>query len=271
MKKRYSFRKCLTSILGVLAALMMSVPSVVFAAEVETETTTGKPASDSTDVKILDSMPIIYTDSDLNAALAVLDMSTGSPLDLNNTTVPSGTVLTYVISYRNTNETTETVHMQIPVPDVYPLRTSYQGSYEGTLVNWDGIEVAPGETVTRYITCDTPKATSMIPNTGLVMISDGQNMQTNTVNVAVSAPAAVTTVEPTPQQPVNDTGVLGAMRRALKAAEDSPAVLGMRRAIQTGDVPYIAVRVALLVAICTAVASVIVLIIKRDRKTEQGE
>lgn len=266
MKKRYVFRKCLTSILGVLAALMMSVPSVVFAAEVETETTTGKPASDSTDVKILDSMPIIYTDSNLNATLAVLDMSTGSSLDLNNTTVVSGTVLTYVISYRNTNETTETVHMQIPVPDVYPLRTSYQGRYEGTLVNWDGIEVAPGETVTRYITCDTPKATSMIPNTGLVMISDGQNMQTNTVNVAVSAPAVVTTVEPTPQQPLNDTGVLGAMRRALTAAEDSPAVLGMRRAIQTGDVPYIAVRVALLVAICTAVASVIVLIAKRSKK-----
>ena len=268
MKKH--FKQYLTAILGVLAALMMSAPSVAFAAEMEG--TGGKPASDSTDVKILDSMPIIYTDSDLNAALAVLDMSTGQPVDLNNTTVASGTVLTYVIAYHNTNETTETVHMQIPVPDTYPLRSSYQGTYAGTLVNWDGITVEPGETVTRYITCDTPTSTSMIPNTGLVMISDGQNMQTNTVNVAVSAPVALTTPAPEPvETPKEDTGVLGAMRRALKAAEDSPAVLGMRRAIQTGDVPYIAVRVALLVAICTAVASVIVLIAKRDRKTERGE
>lgn len=271
MKKR--FKPCITAIFSVLAACILMIPMPVFASgfSMEGDQTDTRQASDSTDVKILDTMPIIYTDSDLNAALAVLDMSTGSPLDLNNTTVASGTVLTYVISYRNTNETTETVHMQIPVPDVYPLRTSYHGSYEGTLVNWDGIEVAPGETVTRYITCDTPKATSMIPNTGLVMISDGQNMQTNTVNVAVSAPAVATTVEPAPGRPVNDTGVLGAFRRALKAAEDSPAVLGMRRAIQTGDVPYIAVRVALLVAICTAFASVIVLIAKRDRKTERGE
>ena len=268
MKKKYGLKRFLTSVFGVLAALMMSVPSVVFAAETETET--GTVASDSTDVKIVDSMPVIYTDPDLNAALAVLDMSTGEAVDLNNQTVSSGTVLTYVISYRNTNETTETVHLQIPVPDVYPLRTSYQGSYEGTLVNWDGIKVEPGEIVTRYITCDTPKATSMTPNTGLVMISDGQNMQTNTVNVAVSAPAVTQTIN-VPEQPANESGVLGAMRRALKAAEDSPAVLGMRRAIQTGDVPYIAVRVAFLVAICTAVASVVVLIAKRSKREVSGQ
>lgn len=266
MKKH--FRKSFTAILGVLAALMMSVPSVAFAAEMEGSG--GEPASDSTDVKILDSMPLIYTDSDLNAALAVLDVSSGQPVDLNNTTVASGTVLTYVISYHNTNEVTETVHLQIPVPDMYPLRSSYQGSYEGTLVNWDGIVVKPGETVTRYITCDTPKSTSMIPNTGLVMISDGQDMQTNTVNVAVAAPVALTTPEPvTVETPQEDTGVLGAMRRALKAAEDSPAVLGMRRAIQTGDVPYIAVRVAMLAAICTAIASMIVLISKRSKKSQE--
>lgn len=270
MKKR--FKPYITAIFSVLAACILMIPTPVFASgfSMEGDQTDTRRASDSTDVKILDIMPIIYTDSDLNAALAVLDMSTGSPLDLNNTTVASGTVLTYVISYRNTNETTETVHMQIPVPDAYPLRSVYRdGKQQGTLVTWSGITVEPDETVTRYITCDTPKATDMIPNTGLVMISDNQNMQTNTVKVAVTAPAVVADT-PTPitiTQPVipEETGVLGAFRRALKAAEDSPAVLGMRRAIQTGDVPYIMTRVLLLAAVCVMLSCVVVLFVKRKR------
>lgn len=274
MKKR--FKNGITAIFSVLAACIMMVPMPVMASgfDMEGDATENRQAADSTDVKILDTMPIIYMDPDLNAALAVMNMEIeDDPVDLDNTTVSSGTVLTYVIAYRNTNETAETVHLQIPVPDTYPLRSAYRGgTQQGTLVTWSDILVEPDETVTRYITCDTPKATGMIPNTGLVMISDNQNMQTNTVNVAVSAPAVMENV-PTPinivppeEVPEEDTGVLGAFRRALKAAEDSPAVLGMRRAIQTGDVPYIMVRVLFLAAICTAVSCLIVLLVKKRKE-----
>ena len=272
MKKNGFITKYLLPVFGLLVAILMTMtPTVAYASASgfsgEDGFSDGGPASNDTDVKIIDSMPIIWSNSDLNAALYVLDMGSGEAVNLDNQTVPIGTVLTYLIAYRNTNDFTETVHLQIPVLDDYPLRTSYQGSYVGTLVNWDSITVEPGETVTRYITCDTPHATGMLPNTGLVMISDGNNMQTNTVNVAVAAGAEISVVpEPTVRQQ-EDTGVLGAMRRALRAAEDSPAVLGMRRAIQTGDVPYIVTRVALLAAICAAIASVIVLLV-RHKKTE---
>ncbi len=274
MKKRLNLKKHIVSMLGLVTAFMMAVPCTAFAAETGTseigtpESEVGAPASDSTDIKILDTMPMIWTDSDLNAALAVLDMSTGEPVDLNNQTVPSGTVLTYVIAYRNDNETTENVHLQIPVLDDYPLRSSYQGNYVGTLVNWDNVAVEPGQTVTRYITCDTPHATGMLPNTGLVEISDGKTLQTNTVNVAVSAPATV--VEQEAPKPVQDQGVLGAFRRALKAAEDSPAVLGMRRAVQTGDVGYMIPRFAILGAICVALASLIVFLFGRKKESRRG-
>lgn len=260
MRVKGKFTKYLMPVFGILAALFLSTPSVAFAAE-----NGDGPATDTTDVKIIDSMPIIYSDSDLNASLAVLDMSTGEPVNLHQQTVPAGTVLTYVIAYRNDNETTETVHMQIPVLDDYPLRSKFtDGTYEGTIVSWDGVTVEPGETVTRYITCDTPHATSMLPNTGLVSMP-GKSLTTNTVEVAVSAPAVVENpapvIETTPQP--TDTGVLGAMRRALKAAEDSPAVLGMRRAVQTGDVGYIIPRVLLLAVICVGIASLIVIAFKR--------
>lgn len=251
MKNRYSIKRCMTSVLGIIAAVFVTMPMMAFAAE------TGKPASDSTDLKIIDSMPIIYSNSNLNAALSVMDMSTGSPVDLNNTTVTSGKVLTYIIAYRNDNAQTETVHMQIPVPSVFPLRSiSNQGTYAGTFAEWSNIEVKSGETVTRYITCDTPSSAAMTPNTGLVMISNKDNMQTNTVSVAVGEE----------QKPV---AVLGVARRMLKAAETSPAVLGMRRAIQTGDTSYIAVRLAFLGAACVAVVSLIVLLFSRRRKTDK--
>lgn len=276
MKKKW--KNGITAVFSVLAACLMMVPMPVFASgfDMEGDMSETKQATDSTDVKILDTMPIIYMDPDLNAALAVLDMDIeDDPVDLDGETVSSGTVLTYVIAYRNTNETAETVHLQIPVPDAYPLRSAYRGgTHQGTLVTWSDVPVEPDETVTRYITCDTPKATGMVPNTGLIMISDNQNMQTNTVNVAVSAPTVMEDV-PTPinivppevtEVPEEDSGVLGAFRRALKAAEDSPAVLGMRRAIQTGDVPYIMVRVLFLAAICTAVSCLIVLLVKKRKE-----
>ena len=256
MRVKGKFTKYLMPVFGILATLFLSTPSVAFAAE-----NGDGPATDTTDVKIIDSMPIIYSDSDLNASLAVLDMSTGEPVNLHQQTVPAGTVLTYVIAYRNDNETTETVHMQIPVLDDYPLRSKFtDGTYEGTIVSWDGVTVEPGETVTRYITCDTPHATSMLPNTGLVSMP-GKSLTTNTVEVAVSAPATV--VEPVVERVPQDTGVLGAMRRALKAAEDSPAVLGMRRAVQTGDIGYIIPRMLLLAVICVGIASLIVIAFKR--------
>lgn len=275
MKQR--FRTGITAVFSVLAACMLMVPMPVLASgfDMEGDFTETGPATDSTDVKILDTMPVIYMDPDLNAALAVFDMEIeDDPVDLDGTTVSSGTVLTYVIAYRNTNETAETVHLQIPVPDTFPLRSSYRGGkHQGTLVTWSDVLVEPDETVTRYITCDTPKATGMVPNTGLIMISDTQNMQTNTVNVAVSAPAVMEDV-PTPINIVppevtevpEDSGVLGAFRRALKAAEDSPAVLGMRRAIQTGDIPYIMVRVLFLAAVCMAVSCLVVLLARRKKK-----
>lgn len=274
MKMKKRFKTCITAIFSVLAACMLMVPTPVMASgfDMEGDSTETKQATDSTDVKILDTMPIIYMSPELNAALAVYDMDIeDDPVDLDGTTVSSGTVLTYVIAYHNTNADTETVHLQIPVPDTYPLRSAYRGgTQQGTLVTWSDILVEPDETVTRYITCDTPKATGMIPNTGLIMISDKQNMQTNTVNVAVSAEAVVDTppipINIVPPEVPEETGVLGAFRRALKAAEDSPAVLGMRRAIQTGDVPYIMTRVLLLAAVCVMLSCIVVLISKRKKE-----
>ena len=274
MKMKKRFKTCITAIFSVLVACMLMVPLPVMASgfDMEGDSTETKQATGSTDVKILDVMPTIYMNPELNAALAVCNMAIeDDPVDLDGMTVSSGTVLTYVIAYHNTNADTETVHLQIPVPDTYPLRSAYRGgTQQGTLVTWSDILVEPDETVTRYITCDTPKATGMIPNTGLIMISDKQNMQTNTVNVAVSAEAVIDT----PPTPVNivppevpeETGVLGAFRRALKAAEDSPAVLGMRRAIQTGDVPYIMTRVLLLAAVCVMLSCIVVLVSKRKKE-----
>lgn len=256
MRVKGKLTKYLMPVFGILAAMFLSTPSVAFAAE-----SGDGPATDTTDVKIIDSMPIIYSDSELNASLAVIDMSSGEVVNLHQQTVPSGTVLTYVIAYRNDDDVTETVHMQIPVLDDYPLRSKFTGGeYTGTIVSWDDVTVEPGETVTRYITCDTPHGTPMLPNTGLVSMP-GKSLTTNTVEVAVSAPATV--VEPVVERVPQDTGVLGAMRRALKAAEDSPAVLGMRRAVQTGDIGYIIPRMLLLAVICVGVASLIVIAFKR--------
>lgn len=263
MKKKF-FQK-FHNLFAVIFALMLTIPMPVFASEIGTDdVSTGNPSSQDTDIKIIDSMPMLWADSELNAFLAVVDASGSDVQDLNGQTVSVGTVLTYIIGYRNDNETTETVHLQVPVPDDFPLRSSYQGTYVGTLVSWDDITVEPGETVTRYITCDTPHTTDMIPNTGLVSI-EGKTLQTNTVQVAVAGSA--TTVV-TPDTTTDDSGVLGAFRRALKAAEDSPAVLGVRRAIQTGDIGYLVPRFVLLVAIALAISSIIVLIIRRGRSDE---
>lgn len=252
--------KYLISTFSILATMSLFTPSISFASE-------GKngPAQDTTDVKIIDSMPIIYSDSTLNASLAVLDMSSGKARDLHKQTVPSGTVLTYVITYRNDNAGTETVHLQIPVPDEYPLRSiGTGGDYKGTIVSWDNVTVKSGDTVSRYITCDTPHPTSMIPNTGLVSMPD-KSLTTNTVEVAVASPAAATNIQ---AKPADSEGVLGAVRKALKTAKDSPAVLGMRRAIQTGDVSYIVPRILLLVIFCVCMAGLIVVLIKRRNKCD---
>lgn len=246
--------KYLISTFSILAAMSLFTPSISFASE-------GKngPAQDTTDVKIIDSMPIIYSDSKLNASLAVLDMSSGKARDLHKQTVPSGTVLTYVITYRNDNSGTETVHLQIPVPNEYPLRSiGTGGDYKGTIVSWDNVTVKSGDTVSRYITCDTPHPTSMIPNTGLVSMPD-KSLTTNTVEVAVAAPATDTQAKP-----ADSAGVLGAVRRALKTAQDSPAVLGMRRAIQTGDVSYIGLSILFLALFCLSVATLIIIVLDDD-------
>lgn len=252
--------KHLISTFSILTTMLFLTPSVSFASEIK-----NGPAQDTTDVKIIDSMPIIYSDSTLNASLAVLDMSSGKAKDLHKQTVPSGTVLTYVITYRNDNSGAETVHLQIPVPNEYPLRSiGTGGDYKGTIVSWDNVVVKSGDTVSRYITCDTPHPTSMIPNTGLVSMPD-KSLTTNTVEVAVSAPAAATDTQ---TKPADSAGVLGAVRKALKTAKDSPAVLGMRRAIQTGDVSYIVPRILLLVIFCVCMAGLIVILIKRRNKCD---
>ena len=253
--------KHLISTFSILTTMLFLTPSVSFASE-------GKngPAQDTTDVKIIDSMPIIYSDSTLNASLAVLDMSSGKARDLHKQTVPSGTVLTYVITYRNDNSGTETVHLQIPVPDEYPLRSiGTGGDYKGTIVSWDNVTVKSGDTVSRYITCDTPHPTSMIPNTGLVSMPD-KSLTTNTVEVAVAAPA--TDIQ---AKPADSAGVLGAVRKALKTAKDSPAVLGMRRAIQTGDVSYIVQKIVFLALFCLSVAALIIIVFKDKGNDDQHE
>lgn len=253
--------KHLISTFSILATMLFLTPSISFASE-------GKngPAQDATDVKIIDSMPIIYSDSTLNASLAVLDMNSGKARDLHKQTVPSGTVLTYVITYRNDNAGTETVHLQIPVPNEYPLRSiGTGGDYKGTIVSWDNVTVKSGDTVSRYITCDTPHPTSMIPNTGLVSMPD-KSLTTNTVEVAVSAPATDIQAKPS-----DSAGVLGAVRRALKTAKDSPAVLGMRRAIQTGDVSYIVQKIIFLALFCLSVAALIIIVFKDKGNDDQHE
>ena len=253
--------KHLISTFSILTTMLFLTPSVSFASEIK-----NGPAQDTTDVKIIDSMPIIYSDSTLNASLAVLDMSSGKARDLHKQTVPSGTVLTYVITYRNDNSGAETVHLQIPVPNEYPLRSiGTGGDYKGTIVSWDNVVVKSGDTVSRYITCDTPHPTSMIPNTGLVSMPD-KSLTTNTVEVAVSAPATDTQAKP-----ADSAGVLGAVRKALKTAKDSPAVLGMRRAIQTGDVSYIVQKIVFLALFCLSVAALIIIVFKDKGDNDQHE
>lgn len=258
MRFKNTLLKHLISTFSILTTMLFLTPSVSFASEIK-----NGPAQDTTDVKIIDSMPIVYSDSTLNASLAVLDMSSGKARDLHKQTVPSGTVLTYVITYRNDNAGTETVHLQIPVPDEYPLRSiGTGGDYKGTIVSWDNVTVKSGDTVSRYITCDTPHPTSMIPNTGLVSMPD-KSLTTNTVEVAVSAPA--TDIQ---AKPADNAGVLGAVRKVLKTAKDSPAVLGMRRAIQTGDVSYIVPRILLFAIFCVCMAGLIVILIKLRNKCD---
>jgi len=255
--------KHLISSFSILATMLFLTPSVSFASEIK-----NGPAQDTTDVKIIDSMPIVYSDSTLNASLAVLDMSSGKARDLHKQTVPSGTVLTYVITYRNDNSGTETVHLQIPVPNEYPLRSiGTGGDYKGTIVSWDNVTVKSGDTVSRYITCDTPHPTSMIPNTGLVSMPD-KSLATNTVEVAVASPAAATNIQ---AKPADSAGVLGAVRKALKTTKDSPAVLGMRRAIQTGDISYIVQKIIFLALFCLSVAALIIIVFKDKGNDDQHE
>ena len=261
MRFKNTLLKYLISSFSILVTMLFFTPFVSFASEIK-----NGPAQDTTDVKIIDSMPIIYSDSTLNASLEVLDMSSGKARDLHKQTVPSGTVLTYVITYRNDNSDTETVHLQIPVPDEYPLRSiGTGGDYKGTIVSWDNVTVKSGDTVSRYITCDTPHPTSMIPNTGLVSMPD-KSLTTNTVEVAVAAPA--TDIQ---AKPADSAGVLGAVRKALKTAKDSPAVLGMRRAIQTGDVSYIVQKIIFLALFCLSVAALIIIVFKDKGNDDQHE